>query len=194
MAPKFAQPAFNLTYSTPAIDIGAGYAKGIETAGQALSGAIKNVADIATQNQTANDLLSQLSQTKDAQGNALLDADTYKSLMGKGLGAKQAYIGQIMTNWADQYKSLLDQQRQIQVAQATAATQAPYRIQEIQATGAEQRKTAEATRAVTGGRPIVIGQPNPQSASGADRITSPLKSALQSGQDSVLNKKFGLGG
>ena len=33
-----------------------------------------------------------------------------------------------------------------------------------------------------------------QSASGADRITSPLKSALQSGQDNIMNKKFGLGG
>jgi|SRR5215510_3606783 len=193
MAPKYAQPAFNLTYSTPAIDIGAGYAKGIETAGSALSKAITNVAGIYEQNQQANDMVDMLSKTKDAQGNPILDQETYQSLMGKSLGAKQQYIGQILTNWGSQYQSMLEQQRQIAVAQAAAAAQAPYRIQEIKATGTEARKTAEAERAVTGGRPIVIG-PNPNAASGADRIGSGLKSALEANQQgSVLNKRFTLG-
>jgi|SRR5215471_8038681 len=194
MAPKYAQPAFNLTYSTPAIDIGSGYAKGIESAGQSLSKAITNVAGIYQQNQQANDMVDMLSKTKDAQGNPVLGQEEYQSLMGKSLGAKQQYIGQLLTNWGSQYQSMLEQQRQIAVAQATAAAQAPYRVQEIQTTGAEARKTAEASRAVTGGRPIVIGT-NPNAASGTDRLGSGLKSALQSGdQGSVLNKKFGLGG
>jgi|SRR5215469_7103824 len=193
MAPKFAQPAFNLTYSTPAIDIGSGYAQGIESAGKSLSSAISNVASIYQQNQQANDMVDMMSKTKDAQGNPILDQETYQSLMGKSLGAKQQYIGQILTNWGAQYQALLDQQKQIAVAQATAAAQAPYRLTEIQATGAEARKTQAGK---PGAQQVIIGTPPPDNtATGAGRIGSPLRSAFdQANSGSVLYKKFGLGG
>lgn len=116
--PLVSQPAFNLSYDIRPQDIGSGYAAGITSAGQSIAGAISRVAGIAEQNQTANDMLTQLSQMKDPQGNPVLSKEDYESIMKKGLGAKHELAGELFGRFHSQYQSMLDQQREIAVAQA----------------------------------------------------------------------------
>jgi hypothetical protein len=150
MAPKYAQPGFNLTYNVPSIDIGSGYAAGITSAGKSLAGAISGIMGgidpqtgqirqgILEQNQTANDLLDQLSKTKDAEGNPILSQDAYQSIMGKSLGAKQQMLGAYMS----QISSNIDQARLIAVAQATAAAQGKWEMAKTAATITGQKEIA----------------------------------------------------
>ena len=181
------EPAFNLTYSQPSIDIGSGYAKGIGQAGASIADSIKNVSDIYQQNSEANDVLQQFSQMKDSSGNPILSEEDYKSLMQKGLGAKHAFMGELLARFHGQYQSQLDAAKQIQIAQATAATQAPYRMAEIAKTGEEQRKTALVNRSVTGERQVVLGAPLKTTSEGSDRIGSDLNTALNKKQ-SILDQ------
>jgi hypothetical protein len=140
-------------------------------------------------------MLSTLNQMTGPNGNKVLSDDIYQSLMGKSLGAKQQAIGMYQGQWQANMQSQIDQARQIAIARQTAAAQAPYRLQEIQATGAQQRQTQAVTQAVQGERKVIIGQPGQTTSDSAGRITTSLGSALQnSGQPSVLNPnyKFGL--
>jgi hypothetical protein len=194
------------------MDIGSGYAQGIAQAGQSLSGAIKGIMGgvnpqtgeveqgVLSQNQTANDFIHQFSQMKNPDGTPMMSPDLYNSIMSGSLGSKQKWVGLLTGQFQTNMQSQLEQARQIAVARATAAAAAPYRIQEIQQTGAEQRKTQAVTQAVQGERKVVIGQPGGQpggqtTSDSAGRITTSLGSALQgSGQPSVLdpNYKFNL--
>lgn len=188
--PLVSQPAFNLSYDIKPVDIGSGYAKGIASAGESIAGAISNVMNVADQNRTANDMLTQLSQMKDPQGNPILSKEDYESIMKKGLGAKHELAGELFGRFHSQYQSMLDQQRQVAVAQATAAAQAPYRMAEIGAqTGASLKETQmrlEAEKArlaqTSQGARLVVPAPapanQPTSAAGADRVSSPLQITL----------------
>lgn len=201
------QTVGNYSYTVPPIDIGSGYAAGITSAGKSLGQAITGIfggvnekgevqQGVLEQNQTANDMLTTLNQMKGPSGNKVLPDEVYQSLMGKSLGAKQQAIGMYQGQWQANMQAQIDQARQIALARATAAAQAPYRIQEIQESGAQQRQTQAVTQAVQGERKVVIGNPNQQSTSdSASRITTSLGSALQkSGQPSILdpNYKFNL--
>jgi len=90
----------------------------------------------------------------------------------------------------NQYQSMLDQQRQVAVAQATAQAGLGPRLAEISATGAEARRTAEAeARARLAANPDtrLVVPPTPKtSAGGADKVTSPLKITLDSAKAAPL--------
>jgi hypothetical protein len=161
-------------YSTPNVDIGSGYAAGITQAGKSISGAITGLlggidekgnvtSGILSQNQTANDMLSVMNQMKNPDGSKILGDDAYQSLMGKSLGAKQQALGMYQGLFQYNLQQSAEANRQIQVAKATAAAQAPYRLQEIQATGAQQIAAATAGREAAGERRITLAPPpNPQ--------------------------------
>jgi hypothetical protein len=143
MADYLPAPSFNLKYDTPLTDIGKGYAEGITSAGQSIGGAITGLLGginpktgeiqqgIFGQNQYVNDMLDQLSKTKDAQGNPILSEEAYKSIMGKGLPAKQAIVGQYVSQITENMK----QQNALQLA----------RIQE-QGAMARTRETTQTQR------------------------------------------------
>src|SRR6267142_4911935 len=109
MADYLPAPSFNLGYTTPLTDIGKGYAEGISKMGESIGGTITGLLGginpktgetqqgIFGRNQYVNEMLDQLSKTKDAQGNPILSAEAYQSLMGKGLAAKEAMMGQYVS-------------------------------------------------------------------------------------------------
>jgi hypothetical protein len=190
MAPKFQVSPGSFTYTqTIPSNFGEAYAKGIESAGKSLAGAVSQVGGMLEQNQTTNDLLTQFSQMKGPDGNPIISQEDYENIMKKGLGARHEMLGQVLTNFHSQYQNMLEQKRQIAVAQATAAAQAPYRMGEIAATGAQQRQTqaeeAEQKRKLLlqqpENRPVVIQQPS-NTAAGADKIQSPLSITLNAGK------------
>jgi hypothetical protein len=181
------QSPFSLTYNTPTVDIGSAYAQGIGQAGASIADALKGVTSIMNQNQTANDMLTGLSQMKDSQGNPILSPDDYDAIASKGLGAKQQFIGELMGRFHTQYAAQLEQQQKLQQIQTTAAASAPYRQAEIAATGEQQRKTAELEAKLQALKnpdsrliknpPLNPNAPTPP-ASGADNIKSPLQMTL----------------
>jgi hypothetical protein len=189
-----AAPQFNIPYNVTVPNVGAGYAAGITQAGSSIANAITNVADIYNQNQSANDTLSQLALMKDASGNPIIPPDEYQSLMTKSLGAKHEMIGLLVGRFQQQYQAQLEQAKGVAIAQATAAAQAPYRMQEIAAQGAQQRQTTEAEVAAQtkaylmqhpGSRPVLPAPPETKSppASGANNIKSPLQLKLEANQN-----------
>jgi hypothetical protein len=194
----------NYSYTTQPVDIGTGYASGITAAGksiaQGISGILGGIDDkgnvthgVLEQNQTANDMLTALNQMKGPDGNPVLPADAYNAAMGKSLGAKQQLIGMYQGQWQTNMAALAEQAKAIAVAKATAAAQAPYRIQEIQETGRQQQATAQAGREATGGRPVVI-KPGPPANPPANppEPNNSLKTSLYQNQPGTLNRPFGL--
>jgi len=116
MAEYLPAPSFNLKYDVPLTDIGSGYAAGISKMGESLGGAITGLLGginpktgetqlgVFGRNQYANDMIEQLSKTKDAQGNPILSEEAYKSIMGKGLAAKESIIGQYVSQIGENVK------------------------------------------------------------------------------------------
>jgi hypothetical protein len=97
MSEPLPAPQFNLTYNTPLMDIGSGYAAGISQAGKSIAEAIGSVSDIAKQNVDANDTLAAMHQS------GILKPEEYQAVMGKSLGAKQQMLGLYAGQWiADQ--------------------------------------------------------------------------------------------
>jgi hypothetical protein len=146
---------------------------------------------ILSQNQTANDMLTMMNQMKNPDGSKVLGDDAYQSLLGKGLGARQAAVGMYQGLFQYNLQQQAEANRQIQVAKATAAAQAPYRQQEIVTSGEEARKTAVAGREATGERRVTLA-PNPNPA--AAPLPGPnnsLKTALPSNQNQQ-NQPFSL--
>lgn len=97
-------PQFNLTYDVKPMDIGEGYAKGIESAGKSLSDATKGVFDVMQRNQSANDMINTMAQAK------MIDPDVAKTLLGKSLNAKEQMTGMYANQW------ILDQANKRQLA------------------------------------------------------------------------------
>jgi hypothetical protein len=94
-------PTFNLKYDIGTVpDIGAGYAKGITAAGDALSKATTGVMDVMTRNRNADDMLNVLHQT------GALTPDQFNAVANKGLGAKEQMTGMYANQW------ILDQANQ----------------------------------------------------------------------------------
>jgi hypothetical protein len=116
MADYLPAPSFNLKYDVPLTDIGAGYAAGITKMGESLGGVITGLLGginpktgetqlgVFGRNQYANEMIDQLSKTKDAQGNPILSEEAYKSIMGKGLAAKESIIGQYVSQIGENVK------------------------------------------------------------------------------------------
>jgi hypothetical protein len=129
---------YTYTQTVPA-NFGEAYAKGITSAGQSIAGAISSIGQTYADNQTTNDLLTQFSQMKNPDGTPVLPEEDYHNIMNKGAGARKEMVGEIVGRFHQQYASMLDQQKQIAIAQGTAAAQAPYRLQEIRTTGEQQR-------------------------------------------------------
>jgi hypothetical protein len=125
----------DLQYKVQNVDIGTGYAAGITAAGKSIAGAIGSVMGgtnpqtgeyqpgMLEQNQTATDMLSTLHTMKNPDGTPVISEDTYNSVMGKSLGAKQSmvglYAGQYIANQAAQ-RALAAQRGQGAVEVSTA--------------------------------------------------------------------------
>jgi hypothetical protein len=106
-------PSFNIQAQVPTTNIGAGYAAGIAQAGQALSDATKGVMDVMQRNQTADQTLQAMYQNK------MLSPEAYKSVAGKGLGAKESKLGMYAGQWLAQQA----QERELQKIGYTGQTQ-----------------------------------------------------------------------
>jgi hypothetical protein len=116
MADYLPAPSFNLKYDVALSDIGKGYAEGITKMGESLGGAITGLLGginpktgetqlgVFGRNQYANEMIDQLSKTKDVQGNPILSEEAYKSIMGKGLAAKESIIGQYVSQISENVK------------------------------------------------------------------------------------------
>lgn len=131
------------SYNVAPMDIGSGYAKGIESAGKSISGAISGIMGgidaqgnvthgVLEQNNTVNDMLGFL---KDSGS---INDDAYKSAMSKGLGARHeivgAYFGQFQTNM----KAQLEQQNKL--AQIGATGEQSRQTQALSEQGAAERQ------------------------------------------------------
>jgi hypothetical protein len=190
MADYLPAPQFNLQYLAGKTDIGAGYAAGIESAGKSIAGAISGVGDIYKKTQDTNDLLTGLHQA------GMLTPDQYEAVMGKSQGAKEQLLGQFMTEHAARLQAQLDQQRQIAIAQATAAAGAPYRMAEIaaQEKGALERQkiASQAKEDVAAAKSQALVVPAPPAgtdttSSGASAIKSPLQLSLEKNRAARTN-------
>lgn len=157
-------------YDVKPIDIGSGYAAGITSAGQAISKTITGLMGgidekgqvqqgILSQNQTTNDMLTLMNQMKNPDGSKVLGDDAYQSLMGKSLGARQQALGMYQGLFQYNLQQNAEANRQILVAKATAAAQAPYRQAEIAQTAEEARKTAVVGRESAGERHVTYAPP-----------------------------------
>jgi hypothetical protein len=181
----------DLQYKVQNVDIGSDYAKGITSAGQSIAGAIKNVMGgdinpqtgevnqgILQQNQTATDFIHQMGQS------GAITPEMADSINQGSLGAKQKWIGLLSTTYAYRAQAAAEQAKAIAVAKGTAAATQPYTIAQIQETGAQAQKTAQAAREATGGRIIQIQPPAPANpANPALPIpNNPLKKSLQQNQ------------
>lgn len=93
-------PSFNIPMSIQPMDLGADYAKGMQAgtqAGAELGQGITAAGNVMARNQTANDMLTAMQQSK------MLSPDQYNSIAGKSLGAKEQMIGMFANQWmADQ--------------------------------------------------------------------------------------------
>lgn len=89
-------PSFNIPFSVPPMNIGAGYAEGIEQAGKSVAGAVGGVFDVMNRNRTVNDTLQAMNQ------NGILSNDAYQSVAGKSLGAKEQMMGMYAGQWIAQ--------------------------------------------------------------------------------------------
>lgn len=194
------------TYSVAPTDIGSGYAKGIESAGQSIAGAIRGVMGgidsagnvqqgVLGQNQSVNDMLGFLTTAKDAQGNPVLSQDAYDSIMSKGLGARQAALGMYMGMFKENYQSQIEQQNKL--AQIAASGGEQRTTQQVVEQGAMARQQAQAAAEMARMKAeyeeklrqaaIVAGQdpskrfvtPPPATA---PPVTSPLQQTLQLGK------------
>ena len=97
MAEYLPAPQFTLAYDVKPMDIGEGYAKGIQTAGTALSKGAADVMDVLNRRQTAGDMLNVMNKS------GMLPDDAYKAVMGKSLGAQESMVGLYAGQWiADQ--------------------------------------------------------------------------------------------
>ena len=142
-----AGPTFNLPYNSPTIDIGSGYAQGLGQAGASIADSLKNVTNIMSQSQAANDQIDMMTKLKDSQGNPIISQDDADALMGKSLPARQQMVGELMGRFHTNYSAQLEQQYKLQQIQAQVAAQGPQRAAEIAQTAEEQRKAIEATGA-----------------------------------------------
>ncbi|HET9373624.1 MAG TPA: hypothetical protein VFO40_01525 [Chthoniobacterales bacterium] len=130
MSDPLPAPSFNLKYDVPLTDIGKGYAEGITKMGESLAGTISGLLGgidpktgeirqgIFGQNQTANETLQQLTQMKDPQGNPILSEEAYNSIMSKGLGTKQQFMGAYLSQILENQKQQAQQARELAVVQA----------------------------------------------------------------------------
>jgi hypothetical protein len=141
---------FSLTYNTATLPIGNEYAAGIGQAGSSIAAALGKVTDIMSQSNAANDQIDMFSRLKDAQGNPLMSPEDRDALMAKGLGARQAFVGELMGRFSESYKSQLAQQQAVALeqlkAQSALAQQQLANVGAVQATqarGAEERKTQQ---------------------------------------------------
>lgn len=100
MEPNPTPPSFNLGYTAGTTNIGAGYAAGIQQAGQSIAQGLGGALDVANRRQNASDMLDALHQ-----GGALSD-QAYKSIYGKSLGAQEQMLGMYANQW------ILDQANQ----------------------------------------------------------------------------------
>ena len=115
-----AATGFNLTYNTPSIDIGSGYAQGIGQAGKSIAESLAGVTNIMSQSQAANDQIDMMTKLKDSQGNPILSQADADALMSKGLPARQAFIGELMGRFHTNYSAQLEQTNKLQQIKATA--------------------------------------------------------------------------
>ena len=207
-----AAPSFNLPYNVSNVDIGSGYAQGLGQAGKSIAESLAGVTGIMQQSQAANDQIDMMTKLKDAQGNPILSQDDADALMSKGLGARQAFVGELMGRFHTNYSAQLEQQYKLQQIQAQVAAQGPQRAAEIAQTAEEQRKAIELTgaqqrqsqqaaaeeqakleaiknpenRLMKPEQPAVVAPPNTKAA---DSVSSPLKLTLDAGKKNpnVLN-------
>lgn len=142
-----AATGFNLTYNTPSIDIGSGYAQGIGQAGKSIAESLAGVTNIMSQSQAANDQIDMMTKLKDSQGNPILSQADADALMSKGLPARQAFIGELMGRFHTNYAAQLEQTNKLQQIKATATAELPLKQAEITQQGEEQRKAIETTGA-----------------------------------------------
>jgi hypothetical protein len=180
MAPKYQVQIPAYTYNTPAIDIGSGYAKGIESAGQSIAGAIKGVMGgidpqtgevqegILQQNSTANDFIHQMGLMKNPDGTPVISPELRDSILSGSLGSKHKWIGLLTTSFAsnlNQQNALAQERLRQQGSLATVA-----------ATGAEERKTAQVTHPDLSLAPTVV---NPQSGQTDEQARAQVQAELQ---------------
>jgi hypothetical protein len=168
-APDFGRIGFTVS----PMNIGEGYAQGIESAGKSIASAISSVSDIAKQNIDANDTLSAM-----RAGN-ILPQDAYESVMGKSLGAKQQmlglYAGQYIANQA------AERAQALQMGKSTADIHT------------EHAKLLDTINAVKSGYGMAVGvPPGKQIAGGAPvRTQPPVAPAIQPAQPAVTSSISG---
>ena len=156
MAEYLPAPTFpDVKYTAGTMDIGSGYARGIETAGKALSSAAAGVMDIMNRRNNANDMLKAMHQT------GMMTDDQYKAIAGKSLGAQESMLGMYAGQWIQQQAAERELQKigftgQTQVT--TAHQQLLDQIAEYQRLGLYPPGTSTSKVLVGGQQP---GQPAP---------------------------------
>src|SRR5215510_7086451 len=110
-----------IKYTAGTMDIGSGYAQGIQTAGKALSSAAAGVMDVMNRRNNANDMLNAMHQT------GMMSNDQYKAIAGKSLGAQEQMLGMYAGQWSQQQA----QERELQKIGFTGQTQVTTAHQQL---------------------------------------------------------------
>jgi hypothetical protein len=160
MSDPLPAPSFgSIGYTVAPMNIGEGYAQGIESAGKSIASAISSVSDIAKQNIDANDTLSAM-----RAGN-ILPQDAYESVMGKSLGAKQQmlglYAGQYIANQA------AERAQALQMGKSTADIHT------------EHAKLLDTINAVKSGYGMAVGVPPGKQIAGGAPVRTQLPTPPQ---------------
>ena len=97
MSPSDLQaPQFNFRYDVQPMNIGEGYAAGIEQAGKGLAAGIGGALDVMNRSRAADDTLDVMKQT------GILSNEQYQAIAGKSVAAKEAMTGMYANQWIQQ--------------------------------------------------------------------------------------------
>lgn len=164
MAEYLPAPTFpDVKYTAGTMDIGSGYARGIETAGKALSSAAAGVMDIMNRRQNASDMLNAMHQT------GMMTDDQYKAIAGKSLGAQESMLGMYAGQWIQQQA----QERELQKIGFTGQTQVTTAHQQLLDQIAQYQKLGLYPPGTSTSKVLVGGQPA-GTANQAPATTMPL--------------------